>query len=282
MSLQSFVPTVYTARLLENLNTAHNYANCANRDYEGEITRLGSSVTINSIGRVTINDYTRNTDINPPEELDLTSQTLIIDQAKYYSFAIDDIDDVQARADVMDAAIAEAAWGLANEVDLFLGQKLAAEAGNTLTPATVGTGTGEVALYDILVEMAVKLDENNTPNVDRWVVIPAWAHGMALLDERFVSFGTSESNARLRGRPISEAAGFTIYKSNNVPRDGSEYIFLAGYRGAFSYAEQLSKMEAFRPERRFADAVKGVLLYGAHVTRPSNIVRFDATMGTFR
>lgn len=282
MSLQSIVRTVFTARLLQNLNNAHNYANCANRDYQGVISRLGASVTINSIGRVTINDYIRNTDINPPEEVDLASQTLVIDQAKYYSFAVDSIDELQAESDVMDAAIAEAAWGLANEVDLFLGQKLAAEAGNTLAPATVGTGPGEVSLYDILVEMAVKLDENNTPNVNRWVVIPAWAHGMALLDERFVSFGTSESNARLRGRPISEAAGFAIYKSNNVPRDGSEYIFLAGYQGAFSYAEQLARMETFQPERRFGDAVKGILVFGAQVTRPSNIVRFDATMGTFR
>ncbi len=37
MSLDNFIPTIWSARLLENLNKAHVYSSLCNRDYEGEI-----------------------------------------------------------------------------------------------------------------------------------------------------------------------------------------------------------------------------------------------------
>lgn len=37
---------------------------------------------------------------------------------------------------------------------------------------------------------------------------------------------------------------------------------------ALSYAEQIVKVEAFRPEKRFSDAVKGLHVYGAKLVRP--------------
>jgi len=36
MSIDNFSPTIWTAKLLENLNAAHVYAGCLNRDYEGK------------------------------------------------------------------------------------------------------------------------------------------------------------------------------------------------------------------------------------------------------
>lgn len=48
-------------------------------------------------------------------------------------------------------------------------------------------------------------------------------------------------------------------------------LIVFGYRGATTYAEQVASVEAYRPERRFADALKGLHLYGAKVTRPGTI-----------
>ena len=41
---------------------------------------------------------------------------------------------------------------------------------------------------------------------------------------------------------------------------------------ATSYAEQINSVEAFRMEKRFADALKGLHLYGAKVVRPEALV----------
>jgi hypothetical protein len=48
-------------------------------------------------------------------------------------------------------------------------------------------------------------------------------------------------------------------------------LIVFGYRGATTYAEQIASVEAYRPEKRFADALKGLHLYGAKVTRPGTI-----------
>jgi hypothetical protein len=59
MSVNNFIPTIWAARLLYNLNNAHVYtqAGVINRDYEGEISAAGDTVKINSIGRVSIGTY---------------------------------------------------------------------------------------------------------------------------------------------------------------------------------------------------------------------------------
>lgn len=281
MTVQSFVPTIWAKKIQRNLNDAHVYAKCCNRDYEGEVRGEGSSVKINSIGRVTTFAVTRNTDITAAETLDTAGQYLIIDTARGFNFSVDDIDAKQAAGDFMGPAMEEAAWALADDADVYLATVLTSGAGLTVTAATVGTGVGETSLFDQLVVMDVALTETNTPRNNRWVVLPPWGEGMMRLDERFGSFGTSESNARLRGDPITKASGFNIYISNNVPVTNNAYTILGGYTGAATFAEQIHKVTAYDDPDRFDDAVKGLHVYGAKVTRANNIAKFVATKGTF-
>ena len=68
------------------------------------------------------------------------------------------------------------------------------------------------------------------------------------------------------------AAGFDVYRSNQVPNTSSaKYKIIAGHRSAWSRAQQILETEAYRPERRFADALKGLHVYGAKVVRPYNL-----------
>ena len=57
MSIKNFIPTLWSARLLEHLDKVHVYVNLLNRDYEGEIKNYGDTVKINQIGDITIKDY---------------------------------------------------------------------------------------------------------------------------------------------------------------------------------------------------------------------------------
>ena len=118
------------------------------------------------------------------------------------------------------------------------------------------------------VDLAVLLDEDKVPATGRWVIVPPWFHGLLLNDAKFVATGGSNAEATLRNGMIGEAAGFSIIKSNNVPNTtGAKYRIVAGHPMAWSYAEQISSVEAYRPERRFADAMKGLHLYGAKIVR---------------
>ena len=66
MAISVFIPTIWSARLLEHLDKAHVYAGLVNRDYEGEIRNYGDTVKIQQIGDITVKSYTKNTDIAAP------------------------------------------------------------------------------------------------------------------------------------------------------------------------------------------------------------------------
>lgn len=264
MAFSNFIPEVWSARLLEHLDKVHVYAGLMNRDYEGDIRAFGDTVHINQIGAITINDYT-GADIADPEELDSKQMDLVIDQAKYFNFQIRDIDNVQSNPKLVDAAMQRASYGINDVVDNYLAGLLlaGADAANTITAETL---TSENA-YDYLVDLGVRLNENNVPMLGRWVVVPPWFHGLLLKDPRFVGNGTGYNQAILQGGWVGDAAGFRIHLSNNVPVTGTTYSIIAGTNAAGSFAEQLVELEAFRLEKNFSDAVKGLHVYGAKVTQ---------------
>lgn len=281
MSLNNFIPTVWAARLLMNLHKAHVFAQegVVNKDYEGDITGGGSVVKINSIGAVTVGDYSKDTNIGDPETLTDAQQSLLINQQKYFNFQIDDIDKAQQKPKVMDAAMQESAYALRDAQDSYVaalhsGVHSDNLIGSTGSPVTIDTAT---KAYDYLVDASVLLDEANVPSEGRWAILPSWLHGRLLKDDRFVKSGTPVGDQVLRNGEVGEAAGFKIYKSNNVVNtSGTLYKVMLGYKGAISVAEQIVSVEGYRPEKRFADAVKGLLVFGAKIVRNKGLVCITA------
>lgn len=288
--IDNFIPQVWSATILLALEKALVYAQpmIVNRDYEGDIRDQGDTVKINSIGRPTIFDYTKNSNMPDPETLEGSGKVLTITQSKGFNFQVDDIDKAQAKPEVMDTALSLAAYGLADIADQYVAAKLLAGVtentiGTVETPIIPKPEEGVKGAYENLVDLGVKLDEQNVPADNRWVVVSPWFHGMLTKDHRFVSYAAIDV---LYNRQVGEAAGFAILSSNNVPTiaapGGAEntktrYALLAGSNMAGTFAEQINQVEAYRPEKRFGDAVKGLHLYGAEVERPEAISVLYAT-----
>jgi len=275
VSLNNFIPTIWSARILSNLHKQLVFGQPAviNRDYEGEIAAAGDTVRITSIGPVTVGNYSKNSDIGNPEVLDDSQAILTIDQQKYFNFQIDDVDKAQQNPKVMSEAMGEASYALANTADQFIAGLV------TQVTETIGTDTAPVtptttAAYEILVDAGTMLDELNVPEMGRYVIVPPFYEGLMLKDDRFVAgFDNLQTASRVNGG-IGTAAGFTVMKSNNVAttNGGSTYNIVAGTNISWSFANQLAEVEAYRPPTRFADALKGLHLYGAKVTRPDKMV----------
>ncbi|MCC7306330.1 MAG: P22 coat protein - protein 5 domain protein [Acidobacteria bacterium] len=280
MSL-TFIPTVWAARLLTALEKSLVYgqANVANRDYEGDIRQAGNTVKIASIGDVTIGDYTKNSDIDEPETLADSDLSLVIDQSKYFNFYVDSIDRAQQNVNVLDEAMKRAAWKLRETADTYLSGVMdaAVPTGNKIGSVTTPKVPTKDDAYDYLVDLGVLLDESDTPIDGRFVVVPAWFHGLLLKDERFIKAGTTRSDRTLSNGEVGEAAGFSILKSNNVPNTtGTKYKIIAGHRIATAYVEQVLDVQTFKPEKRFGDAVKGLHVYGAKAVRPTALAELIA------
>lgn len=282
MALDNFTPEIWSAQLLVNLHNDLVYGSPAviNRNYQGEIARYGDTVRINSIGGVNVSDYVKDTDFGTARQvLSSAQQTLVIDQAKMFNFEIDDIDEAQNNPQVMGSAMSEAAFSLGNTADGFLSGRMAAAfvlgggaAGNYLGDRD-GTTAGETH-FENLVDLARVLDENNAPAAGRWAVVNPLVMASLVKDDRFTSFGTEANRAAIRNRVLGTIAGFQVLVSNQVPLDAGDPVVIAGSTMAVTYAEQISSVEAYRPEDRFADAMKGLHLYGAKVVRPELLAAY--------
>lgn len=280
MSLE-FIPTVWASRLLTALERSLIYGqtDVCNRDYEGEIREAGNTVKIASIGDVAIGTYTKDEDIAEAEVLTDEDQTLTIDQQKYFNFYVDSIDRAQQNVNVLDEAMRRSAWALKDTADSYLAGIISGAVPNENKIGT--TSTPEVPTkenaYEYLVDLGVLLDEANVPLDGRFVVVPAWFHGLLLKDERFIKAGTRRSDATLANGEVGSAAGFSIMKSNNVPNtSGEKYKIVAGHSMATTYVEQVLDLQTYKPEKRFGDAVKGLHVYGAKVVRPTALAMLIA------
>ena len=271
-NFDNFIPELWSARLLQNLDKTFVYPQCVNRDYENEIRNLGDTVHIQKFGDIQVADYTKATGVGAPKDPGAGSTVaLVIDQAKYFNFKVEDIEAVQANVNLMEKAMQRAAYAIGDVIDQYIASFV----------EQAGINGGEVAVtkenaYDTLVDLKVKFNKENVPAAGRFVVVPPEFLGMLEKDDRYTKYDATDVKANgVKGR----VAGFDIRESNNVPfvSDGSKYTVMAGTDMAIAFAGQLTKIEPFRPEKSFSDACKGLYVYGAKVVEPKALAKLVCT-----
>jgi len=262
MSLSNFIPSVWAGNLLSALDKAHVAVSVANREYEGDIKQGGDNVRINQIGDITVGSYTKNTNISAAQDLHDAQTILTIDQQKYFNFQVDDIDKAQTKPKVMTEAMRKAAYALRDTADSYL-LGLYAQAG--LAVGTTGTPIDLTSLNveDTLLQVGETMDGSNVPREGRFAIVPPWVVTKMIL----AGLTTKTLNDVLwENGKLGKVLGFETLMSNNVSNAGSwaNTKCMFGVRGmSLNYAEQILSVEAYRMELRFADAVKGLHVYGA-------------------
>jgi len=274
MAISNLIPEVWSAELFVALQKALVYGSLVNRDYEGEITGPGSSVHITSLVDPTIGTYTPHNDITV-EDVDDAEFTLTIDQSKYFAFEVDDVETAQVGTGVLPTQTQRAAYRLRDIVDTYVSGLMSAAVPSANQIAEFTVDQPEEA-YDTLVDLSVKLDEADVPAEQRFAVITPAFHGKILKDDRFVANG--EAGGVKANGEVGQAAGFSLFKSNKAPNGpgaGAGKQIIAGNTSATTFADAIVKVEAARMEKRFADLVKGLHVYGAKVVRPTELAAAD-------
>jgi len=271
MAITNFIPTIWSETLYQALDKKYiAVANC-NRDFEGDIAECGSTVKICGLQNLAIGSYTKNVDMNAPQTLNDTVLEMTIDQAKYFNFQIDDIDRAQSSPKLMDAAMKMAADGLANQADQYVFNLY-----SNATHKISATPTAETIL-DILLKARERLAEQNVSDFSNVVLeVSPWVATMILKAK--IALDTDNS-AALQNGYLGSIGGCPIFVSNNIAyelQDAKIHSFCyMRTKRAIAFAEQISEVEAYRPEKRFADAVKGLHLYGAKIVYPNELVVID-------
>ena len=280
MAYENFIPEIWEEKIERDLEKACVYAEDTNRKYEGSVKKCGDTVHILGSGKPTIHTLAREAadgDIQGPEAVDGTDTILVIDQIRYFNFKEGDIDKAQAVDGVLDALTQEANEGLADEVDKHLSKihLTSAFAPITVNDVTVGQVEEEALtkdnVLDVLDEGREKLLENDVRSTTEIVVVlPPKVE--TRFRRAYMKEDTNNHEEMKNGR-VARYANLTIKVSNNVPKDSNgNYHIQMKTKRAIAYAQPLRHVEAYRPEKGFADAVKGFILFGAKVVRPKEII----------
>jgi hypothetical protein len=207
-----------------------------------------------------------------PQELDDTVTKLEINRAKFFNFQIDDINKAQSSPKLMEAAMQKAAEAIANEADRYV-FSLYSQAGTTVEKLMSSTDT----FYDTILKAREALYENNVgDNVELFLEVSPKVASLILRNKMNLPI---VDNTSIENGYLGSIFGCKIFVCNNinVSGEGSAKIHhcILRTKRAISFADQLSEVEAYRPEKRFADAVKGLHLYGAKVVYPKEMVCID-------
>ena len=274
MAYENFIPEVWSKKIEKDLERDCVYAEDCNRSYEGDVKQCGDTVHILGTGKPTISTLARESasgDIVGPEEVEGTDTILVIDQIRYFNFMVGDIDKAQAVDGVLDSLTKEANEGLANEVDQYIAA-LVSGAGSAVTQSALTADN----VLDALDEGQQKLYENDVKaTTEVVVVIPPVVY--TLFRRAYLQKDTNNHEALANGK-VAKYGNMTVKLSNNVNKSGSTYNCMMRTKRAVAYAQPVRHIEPYRPQGKFADAVKGFILFGAKVVRPKEMVKLALTV----
>lgn len=267
MAISNFISTVWSETLIKQLDQEYIGVKNCNREFEGEIRGKGSTVKICSVGDITISDYTKNTDLSDPQTLSDSATNLVIDQAKSFNFQIDDVDRAQSTPKLMELAMSQAAAALAEVADKYVySLYTGVSSDNTETVAELT----EDNVVDSIISLREKLYANGVNSNIPLCLEVSPAVAMLILKAKL--WTSSDNSSAMSNGALGNLVGFEVFVSPNVAVDSSGYTkCLARTKRAVAFAEQINEIEAYRPELRFADAVKGLHLYGAKIVYPKEI-----------
>lgn len=286
---RTFIPEIWSGKMIEKFYEATVLAAIANTDYEGEIKKQGDKVHIRTVPTATIRDYSRGTPITY-EKPDSTNVELEIDKGKYYAAEIDDVSAHQQDIKVMDKWATDASEQMKIAIDTDVLADIFTDAHTANKGATAGRISGNINLgvagtplaldkdnvLDLIIDAGTVLDEQNIPESGRYMVIPAWMAGMIKKSDLKDASLAGDSTSIMRNGRIGMIDRFTLYSSNLLNQTAGEFDIIAGHKNALTFASQMTEMESLRLESYFGSAVRGLQVFGYKVIDPTALVHIVA------
>ncbi len=288
----TFIPEIWSGKLIEKFYAATVLSAISNTDYEGEISNQGDKVNIRTKPTVTISDYKADGTL-ALQRPTASVVTLLIDQGKYFNTILDDVMDVQADLNMLSMWSDDASEQMKIVIDtaVLLDIKNQATAtqnrgttagkisgninlGVTGTPLSVAARSptaAQVEVIDLILRLGQVLDEQNIPETGRWVVMPTWLATLIKRSELRDAALTGDGASILRNGRLGMIDRFTLYSSNLMPTGvagglaAGESIVYDGHAHDLTFASQVTNVETLRSEMTFGTILRGLQVYGYKV-----------------
>lgn len=266
-TVSNFQQTIWSKSILRSLQKITSLRNHCNFQYEKD-SKNAKEVKILSVNRPTIRTYVPGTAITRESATD-SSQLLQLNQYRYFNFEVEDIVKAQSVPGLMEALTDEAGIGLAEE-----GDKYVAEVVKT------GVTDGEITASESITltkENAMSSVEDGFATLYANDCKPSYTFYLELAPKVFTTYRQSLTELStnnpeiLKKGAVGKINNAFVCIENLLPSDETDNYNILRTDKAIAFAEQIDKVEHYRPEDAFTDAVKGLYVFGAKLIRPKEI-----------
>ena len=254
MAVTHFIQTIWSKKIQDALELKCKLVDNCLRDYEGDV-KHARTVKILGVGEPTIGTYNAGTDIEI-EDMKDAGQELTIDQANYFAFYVDDVDQAQSVPGLKEEYQRKAVHGLAVKRDSYVANLI--KGATNATTADANTAEDVKAAID---EAIVALRERNFDEEGVIEITPAVYN---VFKNHLITLSTNNPEYIKKGI-VGMYDDFEVVMSNNMAKDTTyAYCDVRGKK-AIAFAGQINEVEALRSEKRFKDIIRGLDTFGAKV-----------------
>ena len=266
MAVTNFIQSIWSKKIQDDLELKTKLVQNCLRDYEGDC-KYAASVKILGVGEPTIGTYNSSTDITI-EEMSDKGQLLSIDQANYFAFYVDDVNQAQSVPGLKEKYQEKAVHGLAVARDTYVAGLIKGVTSNVTTATNLTREAVKTAIDAAIVALRER-------NFDEEGVIEITPAVYNLFKNELITLSTNNPEYINRGI-VGMYDGFEVMMSNNMAKDTSgsstkyAYCDVRGKK-AIAFAGQINEVEALRAEKRFKDIIRGLDTFGAKVIDEARI-----------
>lgn len=284
MAVSNFQQTIWSKSIQKELKTITSLRNHCDFQYEKD-TKNAKEVKILSVTRPTIRTYSPGTSLTL-EGLTDGALTLALNQYRYFNFEVEDIDKAQSVPGLMEDASRQAALGLAEEGDKYVASLIEAGVEDGTSPlgqsSSVISLTKANAVASVEDGFAYLYGKNCKVNDTFYLEV---APKVFTTYRQALTELSTDNPEILKKGAVGKINNAYVCIENLLPTgkvgtgssDDTYYNVLRTDK-AIAFAEQINKVEAYRPESAFQDALKGLYVFGAKIVRPDEIYVIKTAM----
>ena len=260
MAVTNFIQSIWSKKIQDDLELKTKLVENCLRDYEGDC-KHAQSVKSLGVGEPTIGAYDSTQDINI-EEMSDKGQMLTIDQANYFAFYVDDVNQAQSVPGLKEKYQEKAVHGLAVARDTYVAGLIKGAAN-----VTVATNLTQDAVKDAIDNAIVALRERNFDEEGVIEISPAVYN---VFKNCLITLSTNNPEYIKKGI-VGVYDDFNVVMSNNMAKDSTHVYCDVRGKKAIAFAGQINEVEALRAEKRFKDIIRGLDTFGSKVIDEARI-----------
>lgn len=283
-TVQYFQQTIWSKSILRSLEKITSLRNHCDFQYEKD-SKNAKEVKILSVNRPTIRTYVPGTALTRESASD-SSQLLQLNQYRYFNFEVEDIVKAQSVPGLMEALTDEAGKGLALEGDKYVASIIEAGVEDGTAPLPQSSSVISLTTSNAMssVEDGFATLYGNDCKVSDMFYLELAPKVFTTYRQCLTELSTNNPEILKKGA-VGKINNAYVCIENCLPTgktgtgstDNVYYNVLRTSK-AIAFAEQIDKVEHYRPEDAFTDAVKGLYVFGAKIVRPNEIYVMKTAM----